>query len=57
MLLVWGTADLFLTKALAMTSPKYAENISIKFVEGASHWVQQDEPEIVNQYISEFLYA
>jgi pimeloyl-ACP methyl ester carboxylesterase len=27
----------------------------IHFVEGAGHWVQQEEPEQVNQLIMEFL--
>ena len=33
----------------------YAANFQVKFIEGASHWVQQDEPELVNKYIWKFV--
>lgn len=54
-LLIWGTSDLFLTKRMAELSLAYASDITLKYIEGASHWVQQDCPELVNQYIREFL--
>lgn len=55
MLLVWGTEDLFLTKQLAEMSRHYANDLTIKYVDGASHWVQQDSPNKVNSIIAEFL--
>ena len=55
MLIMWGTGDLFLTKQLAESSAKQAVDCKLVFVEGASHWVQQDRPEEVNQHIREFL--
>lgn len=31
------------------------ESAKVKYVEGASHWVQQDQPETVNSDIEKFL--
>lgn len=55
MLILWGTGDLFLTKQLAESSAKQVSDCKLIFVEGASHWVQQDRPQEVNQHIREFL--
>ena len=42
--------------ATAEMSTKYVDNeCQIKYIDNASHWVQQEEPELVNQYIREFL--
>lgn len=53
-LLLWGTGDLFLTKQLAEASRSYAQDFKLVFIEGASHWVQQDRPDEVNQHMREF---
>ncbi|KAF1763663.1 hypothetical protein GCK72_011930 [Caenorhabditis remanei] len=54
-LIIWGTADGALDIEAAEDSLKTLRNGTMKKVLGASHWVQQDEPEQVNQHISEFL--
>ncbi|EPB73512.1 hydrolase, alpha/beta domain protein [Ancylostoma ceylanicum] len=54
-LIVWGDQDQFLVKEGAEMSLKYCQNAHLKFVEGASHWVMQDEPQKVNELIEEFL--
>uniref|UniRef100_A0A8R1HJR7 AB hydrolase-1 domain-containing protein n=1 Tax=Caenorhabditis japonica TaxID=281687 RepID=A0A8R1HJR7_CAEJA len=54
-LIIWGTADAALDYATAEDSLKNLRNGIMKPIPGASHFVQQDEPELVNQYISEFL--
>ncbi|XP_039254905.1 epoxide hydrolase 4-like [Styela clava] len=57
-LLIWGNKDAFLTKELADISGKYfnPDNGSkVVFVEGASHWVQQDAPKEAMKNIVEFL--
>ncbi len=54
-LLIWGTRDGALSKALAEASRDYAADFRLVYVEGASHWVQQDEPQLVNQHIWSFL--
>lgn len=55
LLLLWGTNDGALSKEMAELSKNYADNMTLQYVEGASHWVQQDEPEIVNQHLWDFL--
>ncbi|KIH64815.1 hypothetical protein ANCDUO_04872 [Ancylostoma duodenale] len=54
-LIIWGDQDQFLVKQGAEMSLKYCRNAHLKFVEGASHWVMQDDPQKVNQLIEEFL--
>ncbi|CAB4026119.1 epoxide hydrolase 4-like [Paramuricea clavata] len=56
-LIVWGDQDPFLTKKTLDFIPNFVENSTIRFVGGASHWVQQDEPQIVNDFIREFVQA
>jgi len=54
-LIIWGTADAALEKEMANGSIKYCQNATVRLIEGASHWVQQDRPELCNQYMREFL--
>lgn len=55
-LVIWGDRDAALDKPLAELSCEICKNkFTIKYVEGASHWVQMDEPDLVNQYMREFL--
>ncbi|XP_046841692.1 epoxide hydrolase 4-like [Xenia sp. Carnegie-2017] len=54
-LIVWGDRDLSLRKNCLESIPSFVETSTIRFVGGASHWVQQDEPQIVNDFIREFL--
>ncbi|KAK6048494.1 hypothetical protein COOONC_14001 [Cooperia oncophora] len=54
-LILWGDEDQFLIKEGAITSLQYCQHGQLKFIEGASHWVMQDEPSQVNQLVEEFL--
>ena len=54
-MLLWGTRDGALSNQMATYSADYVTNFTLHFIEGASHWVQQDEPEVVNNHITEFL--
>jgi pimeloyl-ACP methyl ester carboxylesterase len=55
-LVIWGSQDAFLEQAAVEPSTKYVDNeCKVKYIESAGHWVQQEEPELVNQYIREFL--
>lgn len=54
-LMVWGTRDGFLEKKLADLSGQYVDQYSVKYVEGSSHWVQQEEPQQTNSLIRQFL--
>lgn len=54
-LMVWGTKDGALEKKMADLSGDYVDHYSVKYVEGASHWVQQEEPDQTNAFIRKFL--
>lgn len=54
-LIVWGCQDQALGEELADASAEYCSNVQLRKIKHASHWVQQDEPEIVNQFIEAFL--
>ena len=54
-LIIWGTNDGALEKKIAELSSSYCENCSIQYIEGASHWLQQEEPEKVNSSIRDFI--
>ena len=47
----------FRSKEIAAASAKDCRQSEIKYIEGATHWVNQECPEQVNNYIHEFLRA
>ncbi|QDI91285.1 alpha/beta hydrolase [Salicibibacter halophilus] len=53
--IIWGTGDHFLSKALAKESLKFIESGSGIWVEEATHWVHQEQPELVNDQLIRFL--
>jgi len=54
-LLIWGTKDGALEKEMAVKSGDYVEDFTVRYVEGASHWVNEEEPQQVNGHIRQFL--
>lgn len=54
-LVVWGDADPHLGAELAEPNPKWVQNARVEHLPGASHWVQHDQPERVNELLIEFL--
>ncbi len=55
-LLVWGEEDIALGKELTYDMDEYfSDRFEIKYIPKCSHWVQQEQPVIVNQYLLEFL--
>jgi pimeloyl-ACP methyl ester carboxylesterase len=54
-LMLWGENDIALTKELAQPSIDLCENGRLVFFPNATHWVQHDEAEAVNQHLIEFL--
>lgn len=54
-LMIWGEDDLPLGKELSYGTEQYVRDFQIKYISKCSHWVQQEQPELVNQYIREFL--
>nr|ACI49191.1 hypothetical protein Csp3_JD02.019 [Caenorhabditis angaria] len=53
-LIIWGDNDGALESNMAKISLKNLKNGRLEFIAGASHWVQQDEPEKCNNLMREF---
>ena len=57
-LLIWGEEDTALGKELTYDMDEYfSDRFEIKYIPKCSHWVQQEQPELVNRYLLEFLLA
>lgn len=54
-LMIWGENDTALGKELTYGTEEYVSDFQIKYIPNCSHWVQQERPELVNQYMREFL--
>jgi pimeloyl-ACP methyl ester carboxylesterase len=54
-LMIWGEKDTALGKELTYGTEAYVRDFQIKYIPDCSHWVQQEKPELVNQYMREFL--
>lgn len=53
--IIWGTGDRFLSKTLAKASFKLSEDGEIAWIEDATHWVNHEQPDMVNRHILRFL--
>jgi pimeloyl-ACP methyl ester carboxylesterase len=54
-LLIWGERDPYLGIRLTEGLDEWVPDLRIQRLAGASHWVQNDDPERVNQLMLEFL--
>lgn len=54
-LIIWGDSDKFLNSTMADSHGCLVKDLTVRHIENCSHWVQNDNPERVNQYIKEFL--
>lgn len=54
-LMIWGEADSALGKELTLGTENYVRDFHLRYIPNCSHWVQQEQPELVNQYMREFL--
>lgn len=54
-LIIWGVRDAFLSREMAQPSIEMCDNGRLIFVEEATHWVQHEEAERVNELIITFL--
>jgi len=48
---IWGEQDVALTKRVSFGQSHYAPALVQRYVPQASHWVQHDEPELVNEML------
>ncbi|MBT3188487.1 MAG: alpha/beta hydrolase [Anaerolineae bacterium] len=54
-LLIWGAKDKFLGREMAQSSIELCNDGRLVFIEEATHWVQHEEAERVNELIGTFL--
>ncbi len=54
-LIIWGENDTALGKELTYGLEAYVRDLQIKYIPSCSHWVQQERPELVNEYMREYL--
>jgi pimeloyl-ACP methyl ester carboxylesterase len=56
-LLIWGAQDKFLGRELAQPSIDLCDDGRLVFFEEATHWVQHEEPDQVNELIANFFHG
>lgn len=54
-LMIWGEEDTALGKELTYGTDAYVSDLELKYIPNCSHWVQQEQPTLVNQHMREFL--
>lgn len=54
-LMIWGENDAALGKELTENTEQYVADFQIRYIPDCSHWVQQEQPQLVNQYMRGFL--
>lgn len=54
-LIVWGEEDVALGKELTFGTDKFVNDLTVRYLPGVSHWVQQEAPETVNAMVEAFL--
>ena len=54
-LLVWGLDDVALSKETTNGTDQYVSDLTMRFLPGISHWVQQEAPETVNAMVLAWL--
>jgi epoxide hydrolase 4 len=54
-LMIWGLEDAALSKATTDGTDEYVNDLTMRFLPGVSHWVQQEAPETVNAMLLAWL--
>ncbi len=54
-LMLWGEDDMALSIETTYGTDDYVEDLTLRYLAGISHWVQQDAPEAVNTMLEAFL--
>jgi pimeloyl-ACP methyl ester carboxylesterase len=52
--ILWGTDDIALGREMVPPSAELCDSAEVFYFEGASHWLQHEEAEAVNQHLLEF---
>ncbi len=54
-LMIWGENDPALGKELTYGTERYVSDLTVRYLPGISHWVQQEAPETVNHMLEAWL--
>jgi epoxide hydrolase 4 len=54
-LMIWGENDIALGKELTVGTQAYVKDLQIRYIPNCSHWVHEEKPQLVNQYMREWL--
>ena len=54
-MMVWGEDDVALDKSTTLTTGDYVKDLTIRYLPGVSHWVQQEQPDAVNAMMKAFI--
>ncbi len=54
-LMILRENDTALGKELTYDTAEYVANFQIRYIPNCSHWVQEEQPQLVNQYMREFI--
>lgn len=54
-LMIWGEEDVALGKELTFNTDKFVNDLTLRYLPGVSHWVQQEAPDTVNTMVTAFL--
>ncbi len=54
-LLLWGEDDFALGKELTYGTEEFVKDLQVHYLSDCNHWIQQEQPEQVNQYMRGFL--
>ncbi|ACB94352.1 alpha/beta fold hydrolase [Beijerinckia indica] len=54
-LIIWGEEDGALEKSLVFGTERFVSDLTVRFLPGVSHWVQQEAPETVNAILRAWL--
>jgi pimeloyl-ACP methyl ester carboxylesterase len=54
-LMIWGEEDSALDKATTYGTEAYVKDLTMRYLPGVSHWVQQEAPEKVNVLLEAWL--
>jgi pimeloyl-ACP methyl ester carboxylesterase len=54
-LMIWGEEDVALSKATTDGTDEHVADLTLRFLPGVSHWVQQEAPEAVNAMLTAWL--
>ena len=54
-LMVWGEEDVALSKQTSFGTERFVRDLTLRYLPRVSHWVQQEQPEVVNAMMRAFL--